>query len=85
MMIEWLGSIGLGAIWGWLAGITFGRARLAWPHISLLAGATLILLAEVVWLIDWPAMIACIAATLLAGLAYLSWMRVLRRRADASK
>jgi len=83
-MIEWLGSIGLGAVWGWLAGIVLGRARLSWPHISLLAGATLILLAEVVWLTGWPAMCACSAAALIAGAGHLSWMRHLRRRADAS-
>jgi hypothetical protein len=79
-MIHWLGSIGMGMVWGWLAGMTGYRAQPSWPLASCLAGATLIVLAEIVWMLGWPASYAFLGATLLACIVYLSWMRALRRR-----
>ena len=82
-MIGWLGSFGMGAVWGWLAGMAIQRTRRSWPLASCLAGATLILRAEAVWMLDWPAAYLFPAAALLTCLLYLGWMRELRRRVAA--
>ena len=81
--MEWLGSVGMGAVWGWLAGMAAKRTRLSWPLVSCLAGATLIALAEVVWSLGWRASYWFLGAALVTLFAYLYWMSRLRRRAKA--
>jgi hypothetical protein len=84
-MIGWLGSAGMGAVWGWLAGMALTYTRLSWPLVSCLVGATLILLSVTTWMLSWRAMFPFLGAALLACMVYLCWMRELRRRVDANE
>ena len=79
-----LGCVGLGAVWGWLAGLLLrpgaGRVRHLWRSLLGLGGSTALLAGLVVWLADWRFLLVFAAAALFALLLHLAWLRELRGR-----
>jgi len=76
--IHFLGTIGLGLVWGWLIGrVVYGQPL---RNVPYLIGATLILGAEVLVFIDWRAVLVFFGATGFALLFHSQWRRELREQ-----
>jgi hypothetical protein len=81
-MVAYLGSAGIGAVWGWLVGAAHRRGRLS---ESLTAtGATLLLVVEASALAGWRASAWLTAAALTCLVVHLALRRALRRRVAAA-
>lgn len=83
MLITWLGSVGLGLVWGWLLGSLGGRVRR-----PLLVGwstslATLLVATLVLMITDRRELWFFLGATALSLLLHLAWRQELRRRFGA--
>jgi len=74
-----LGSIGVGAVLGWLTGILEPRQRPFHQILAVLAASAAVLF-EVFWLAGWQASLAAICGGGLALLVHKLWRRELRKR-----
>jgi len=74
-----LGSIGIGAVFGWLIGILEPRRQLFRQVLSIgLVGALALL--EIVWQVGWQAALAAMASGILTLLIHKLWRIQLRQR-----
>ena len=74
-----LGSIGIGAVIGWLTGILEPHKRPIRQVLVVLAASAAVLF-EVFWLAGWQASLAAICGGGLALLVHKLWRRELRKR-----
>lgn len=85
MLITWLGSVGIGLVWGWLLGSLGGRVRrpqlVGWSA----SAATLLVAVVVRWFADGRALWLFVGAAALSLLLHLGWRQELRRRFGASR
>jgi hypothetical protein len=79
-----LGSIGLGLVWGWLAGLWGSQVRRRLRYALALAAATALLGLEVLWLAGGWSLALFLAAAGAAWIAHAYWRRTLRRYRDAA-
>jgi hypothetical protein len=80
VVLSLLGSAGVGAVWGWLAGITYGSSRLPQRSIPLLVLATLPVCTSVLLVAGPLTLPAFGAAAVSAFLIYTGWRLYLSRR-----
>ncbi len=75
-----LGSIGLGLVWGWLAGMWGIQARRRIRYVLAVAATTAVLGLEVLWIAGgWPLALFLVASGS-GWVAHAYWRRTLRRR-----
>jgi hypothetical protein len=75
-----LGSVGVGLVWGWLAGGLEGRLRhplRAFPAIAL---ATSAILVQIGYQVDWRGAAFLLGAAIFSFLIHVGWRRELRKR-----
>jgi hypothetical protein len=77
--MEFLGSIGIGLVCGWLAGMFNYRQQVLKQLLAILAAAGLVLM-EVVLLAGWKAGLAALCSGLAALFVHLLWRSDLRQR-----
>lgn len=78
--MAWLGSAGLGLVWGWLLGTKSGRRHRPWLTILALLAATGLVAGET-WLLVGPQPAPIFLGAVIAGaLLQLAWRRALRAR-----
>lgn len=82
-MIQFLGTIGFGLVWGWLLGFFVSRRPSAQPFLNFLASAVATILAACVPLIfvNLRAVIAFVIAMALAFFIHYLWRMEQRKRA----
>ncbi|MDZ7269417.1 MAG: hypothetical protein ONB48_18540 [candidate division KSB1 bacterium] len=85
-MIPFLGSIGLGLVWGWLLAWLTARRPATHPFLKFLALAAATILTTFVPLVfvNLRAVIAFVLAMVLAFLIHTVWRADLSRRASSS-
>lgn len=76
-----LGGMGIGLVWGWLAG-TVDVGRRWWADALSLAAATAVLSLFVMALGGGAGAAACLAAAAFSCLVHLGWRTALRARMD---
>ena len=74
-----LGSIGIGAVMGWLLGLLESRRLRIGQVIAILFANGLILL-EIVWYAGWQVAVAAFCSGFFMFLIHKLWRRELRRR-----
>jgi hypothetical protein len=74
-----LGSIGIGAVMGWLLGLLEPRQLRISQLLAILFANGLILL-EIVWFTGWQAAVAAFCSGFFLFLIHKLWRRELRRR-----
>lgn len=84
MLITWLGSVGIGLVWGWLLGSLGGRVQR--PQLIGWATSLATILAAFVVLMfaDRRGLWFFLGATALSLLLHLAWRQELRRRFGVS-
>lgn len=82
-MIQFLGAIGFGLVWGWLLGFFVSRRPSTQPFLNFLASALATILAACVPLIfvNLRAVIAFVAAMALTFFIHYLWRTEQRKRA----
>ncbi len=82
-MIQFLGTIGFGLVWGWLLGFLVARRPSTQPFINFLAAAAATILAACVPLIfvNLRAVIAFVLAMALTFFIHYLWRTAQRKRA----
>jgi hypothetical protein len=75
-----LGSVGMGLVWGWLAGGMEGRLRHPLRTISFSALAVSAVLVQIVTWVGWRGMVCFLGAGIAAFLIHAGWRRELRKR-----
>lgn len=85
-MIQFLGAIGFGLVWGWLLGFFVSRRPSTQPFLNFLASAAATILAACVPLIfvNLRAVIAFVVAMALTFLIHYLWRTDLRKRASVA-
>jgi hypothetical protein len=80
-MLLYFGGIGAGLVWGWLAILVLGRGapRRALVDFLWLAGVTLLLCLQHLFVADWTAAACFLGATGAAAVLHLGWLASLRR------
>lgn len=76
-----LGSIGIGAVIGWLMGFYEPRRRL-WRQALTVSAASALALFEIAWLAGWRAALAALISGLTALFIHHLWRSDLRRRSS---
>jgi hypothetical protein len=85
MLITFLGSIGVGLVWGWLIASAPSSVRKPILNVLLLSVATALILAEVLWLAGWRSAAFVFGAAGIAFLMHRGWRRVLHDRFGVNK
>jgi hypothetical protein len=80
MLIAWLGSTGMGLMWGWLLILFGGRGPLRRPLVNtlVLGLATLLFALQLFWFTDGQALVFFLLATTISSALHLAWRRSLR-------
>ena len=78
--MSYLGSTGLGLVWGWLMFLVNERNFRRPPVALTLLATTVILAAEVYYLANLKAIPFFLAAATVAGFFHSQWKRELRKR-----
>jgi hypothetical protein len=74
-----LGSIGIGAVMGWLLGLLEPKRLRISQLIAILFAIGLILL-EIVWLVGWQAAVVALGSGFSTFIIHKLWRKELRRR-----
>jgi hypothetical protein len=77
------GSVGLGLMWGWLAGSLVGRVLRPWRTVPAVGLATLVMATPAAWFQGGTGLLGFGVAALTAGLLHLIWMRELHLQVAA--
>jgi hypothetical protein len=80
VILSLLGSAGVGAVWGWLAGIAYGSSRLPQRSIPLLLLATAPVFWEISLVGGYDLLPVSAGASVSAFLIYTGWRSYLSRR-----
>lgn len=80
-MLLYLGGIGAGLVWGWVAILVLGRGVSRRPLVGFLGmtGVTLLLCLQHLFVADWTAAACFLGATGAAAVLHLDWLASLRR------
>ena len=78
-MVVFLGSVGLGLVWGWLLVLT-SRIRVKRPfiHTTALILASIALGVVQYLYAGWPALVTLLVAMLFAIFTHIVWLRSIR-------
>ena len=82
MSMAWIGSIGVGIVWGWLAGQVIVRKSNLIINVASLAVGTSLIIIQIYLLTDLLAITAFAFAIVCAFTAYMSWIYKLRQIAN---
>jgi hypothetical protein len=80
MFLAILGSLGIGLVWGWLAGGMEGRLQHPLRTLPGIALATSAILVQIVYWVGWQGMLYFLGAGILAFLIHVGWRRELRKQ-----
>jgi hypothetical protein len=80
MLLQFLGTIGVGLVWGWLAGKVWGKRRPGWPFLLSIIVSSLTVISVVFAYLGWTGAAFFLGAAFLAFLLHLAWLDELRRK-----
>lgn len=78
MLSAFWGSVGMGLMWGWLAGSLEGRVLRPWRTVLAVGLATLVMATPAAWFQGGTGLLGFGVAALTAGLLHLIWGHGLR-------
>lgn len=74
-----LGTMGLGLVWGWLIGSLMRRVHRPWKTILSVLLATMVVSAQVLWLMDSARLLYFYGATLIGWVIHIELHRNIRQ------
>lgn len=79
-MLNILGSVGFGIVWGWLMVLIGGRGQPPWWNVLPLVAATGVLGLTIYQFASLTLTLSFAGAAVLASLIHMAWIQELRRR-----